>query len=60
MKLNKYEKIFIDIANRYVKRYDEKSFQFYFDNNKLELIGTSKSIVEVKITSSEEVFKRIL
>lgn len=59
MQHSEFEAIFIRIVAAYVKKYTEHSFEIFLDGGKTQLIGDSDEIIKVKITSSNEVLKRI-
>jgi cyclopropane-fatty-acyl-phospholipid synthase len=58
-KNNQFQEICIRLVKAYVSLYPKFSFQFYFDGEKQDLIGNGENIIEVIITESEKVFKRI-
>lgn len=58
-KFSSYEKVFINMTKNYASVYPDHSFQYYFDDYKLPLIGDSKNVVTVKFKHAKHVFKRI-
>jgi cyclopropane-fatty-acyl-phospholipid synthase len=58
-RLGKFEKIYMRVVKEYVKFYPEHSFQFYLDDLKHPVIGSSSKVVEIRFTNAEETIKRI-
>jgi len=58
-KLSRFEKIFIKVAQAYVKQYDNYSFNFTFNDFVYPKIGISDKMIKVVFKNSQETFNRI-
>ena len=57
--LSRFERIFIKMLKIYVKKHKEDSFKIFFDDFEQPVIGSSKSIIEVRFKDSKNTFNRI-
>jgi cyclopropane-fatty-acyl-phospholipid synthase len=55
----KFTKIFLRIVRQYIAYYTEYGFKFYFDREEYPLIGNGGKVIEVRITKTEHVFRRV-
>ena len=55
----KFTRIFLRMVKQYVAYYKGYSYKFYFDEEDYPLVGSSGKVIEVRITNTEYVFRRI-